>query len=471
MEAEQGPELREYFQCLLCNKPATCPKLLECLHTFCAGCLERVSNRNDVTCPICEMVTKKGLSSLPDNIFVSNLQKSVQKQQQMLDSAELYCSSCEENTSAEFVCLECDKVLCNKCLHTHQVLMPDHKKHVETLGTLRKLNSDEFLKILRRSKDLICNTHENQPISLYCRNCSMWVCVLCVLLDHNDVKAHQCIPVRRQMTLLKTELQETLAAILTKREEFVESQSQLEQLVDDLNRDKYKLEDLIEARVKAALQKVKEEEHRLLNELQELHSSKTQKLQVSLNSIANVLKRMAVSKNVVSQLLRYATEHEILNLQGMIKSALAELREEKLMDVHVDRTIIDFQECCVFPEKMLGNLMITRLQHGSTLVGRSQLPGSKIAVQCNKEVGESWKCNINKRKCDTAEEAETSKKLRVKEELSSCNEDDSNAGPSSYQLRPTPSIECVTDSNRQEQETVIMDTIVQLIQIDCDDSK
>lgn len=470
MEAKLVTGLEEYFQCRLCNNPATSPKLLECLHTFCAGCLERESNGSDVTCPICEMVTKKGLSSLPDNIFVSNLQNSVRKQQQILESAEQRCASCEENTSAEFVCLECDKVLCNKCLHTHQVLMPDHKKHVETLGTLRKLNSDEFLKILRRSKDLLCSSHENQTISLYCRTCSMWLCVLCVLLEHKD---HDCTPVRKQISLLKSELQETLAAIVTKQEEFVESQSQLELLVDDVNKDKYKLTDLIEARVQAALQKVKEEERRLLNELQELHSSKTHKLQESLNSIENVLKRMGVSKNVVSQLLRYATEQEILKLHGTIKSALAELRKEKPMDVHVDNTIIDFQECCKFPEKMLGNLMITRLKHKSTLDGKSSLPGCRIAVNV-KEVGESLKCNFNKRKCYAAEEAEASKKLCMKEEPSSFTEDDSTAGPSSHQQSRTPSIECVTvitDSDGQEQMPMFMDTEVQVIQIDSEDLK
>lgn len=470
MEAKLATGLEEYFQCGLCNKPSTSPKLLECLHTFCAGCLERESNGNDVTCPICEMVTKKGLSSLPDNIFVSNLQNSVRKQQQILESAEQRCASCEENTSAEFVCLECDKVLCNKCLHTHQVLMPDHKKHVETLGTLRKLNSDEFLKILRRSKDLLCSSHENQTISLYCRTCSMWLCVLCMLLEHKD---HDCTPVRKQISLLKSELQETLAAIVTKQEEFVESQSQLELLVDDVNKDKYKLTDMIEARVQAAQQKVKEEERRLLNELQELHSSKTHKLQESLNSIENVLKRMEVSKNMVSQLLRYATEQEILKLHGTIKSALAELRKEKPMDVHVDNTIIDFQESCKFPEKMLGNLMITRLKHKSTLDGKSSLPGCRIAVNV-KEVGESLKCNFNKRKCYAAEEAEASKKLCMKEEPSSFTEDDSTAGPSSHQQSRTPSIECVTvitDSDGQEQMPMFMDTEVQVIQIDSEDLK
>ncbi|XP_051888082.1 protein PML-like [Pristis pectinata] len=470
MANESVTRLEEYFQCCLCNRSATSPKLLQCLHTFCAGCLERECSGNDVRCPICEMVTKSSVSSLQDNILVSNLQSCLKVQQQILANVKLDCTSCEGNNGAEFICPECDKLMCSNCLQVHNVLMADHTRYVQTLGTLRKLNSDEFLKILRRSKELSCSTHENQQISLYCSSCSMWLCVLCVLVEHRD---HNCITVRKQITQQKSELRETLAAIQTNQAKFAESQSQLEQLVDKLNRDKYKLEDLIKARVSAALQKVREEESRLLSELQELHLSKTQKLQECLTSMENTLKRMAVSRDMVSQLLRYATEQEMLKLQGIIKSALSRLQKEKPMDVQVENTIIDFQECCVFPERMLGSLIITRMRPESSSDRNFQLPGCSIAAQCKEEVDETPKCSFNKRKCHTAEETQSSKKQCLQEEPSNSAEGDCTAGCSGSAQGAGLCIESVTsvaETDKEELMPVFLDTVVELIQIDSEDS-
>ncbi|XP_059839265.1 protein PML-like [Hypanus sabinus] len=494
MAKELVTSFEEIFQCYLCSRPTTSPKLLQCLHTFCAGCLERECQQDDVKCPICEMVTHSSVSSLRDNILVSNLQNSMRKQQQIMGSGELHCASCEGVTLAEYMCPECDKLLCSKCLAVHQVLMADHTKHVQTLGTLRKLNSDEFLKILRRSKELPCSIHEDQQINLFCRTCSSWLCVLCVLLEHKD---HNCITVRKQITLQKDELRDTLTDIERSQENFEKFHTQLEELVDKLNKDRYKLEDMIKARVAAALEKVKEEERRLLSELEELHLSKTRKFQECLTSTQNVLRRMAVSRNVVSQLLRYATDEELLRLQGMIKLALNQLQAEKPMDVQVENSIIDFKECCVFPKKMLGSLIITRMMPESTSEQNFKSLGCDVAAPCNKEVGETSKCNLNKRKrleseeeqvfkkpCQKeessnnieAEETQVFKKPCLKEEPSNHIEALPNAGPGGTVQSPSHCIEnviSVVDLNGQEQTDKFQDITaipVEMIQIDSEDS-
>uniref|UniRef100_UPI00398E412E protein PML-like n=1 Tax=Pristiophorus japonicus TaxID=55135 RepID=UPI00398E412E len=468
-----GSEARveEYFQCLICNQPATRPKLLMCLHTFCEDCLQHECNEKGVTCPICEMVTKGSLVSLQDNILVANLQSKISKQQQILASTTLCCASCEDSSSPEFMCLECDKMLCTKCLHTHQVLMTDHKKHVQTLGTLRKLDSDEFLKILRKPKHLFCNTHDDQQLSLYCSTCSVWLCVLCLVLEHKD---HRCSGIRKQIAAQKDELREMLGAVQENKEKFVKTQGELEMLVDKLNNDKYKMEELIRARVAAAIEKVKEEESRLLNELKELHAINTHKLQQRLSRTENVLKRMMVSKGLVTQLLRYATEQEVLELQGTIKSALHRLREERPLDFHTENTVIDFQECWVYPKNMLGNLIITKLRHESVSDGRSQLPGHNPAVlSCQEDMTRMPQTSVDKRKCDAVGEAQVSKKQCVKEEPCNSTEGVFISSPDDRAYSPTPRIECVTSGaggDGIQAPSVTLDTVVELIQIDSEDS-
>ncbi|XP_067861575.1 protein PML-like isoform X2 [Heptranchias perlo] len=462
--------VEEYFKCAICNQPVTRPKLLLCLHTFCEDCLQRECNEKGVKCPICEMVTKGGLTSLQDNILVANLQSKVNKHQQILANVELRCAPCEVNTPPEFMCLECDKLLCTKCLHTHQVLMTDHNKHVQTLGTLRKLDSDEFLKIFSRRKHRFCSIHDDNQISLYCNTCSVWLCVLCLVLEHKD---HNCSDIRNQIARQKNELGEMLGAVQENETKYVKAQQDLEMLVDKLNIDKYKMEELIKARVTAAIEKVKEEESRLLNELKALHSANTQKLQETLTRTENVLKRVAVSKGLVSQMLRYATEQEVLELQGTIKSALRSLREEKPLDVRMENTVIDFQECWVSPKKMLGNLIITKLRPESVSDGRLQIPGCSTAVLCcNEDVADTSRTSFDKRKSDAVGEPQSPKKQRVKEEASNSAEGLFTSSANYRANSPTPRIASVASGAEDVgylAESIIVDT-VELIQIDSEDS-
>ncbi|XP_048411732.2 protein PML-like isoform X2 [Stegostoma tigrinum] len=475
-----GSEVRieEYFQCLLCNQPVTKPKLLKCLHTFCVDCLQQESSGTGIKCPICEMVTRGDPSSLQDNILVANLQNKVKKQHQIRDTAELSCAFCdassspEVRTSPEFMCLECDKFLCNKCFNIHQVLMVDHQKHVQTLGTLRKLDSDEFLKILTRPKHLFCNTHDDQQISLYCNTCSVWLCVLCLVLEHKD---HNCCGIRKQIVTLKNDLREMLGSVQENETKFSKAQGDLEMIVDKLNSDKYKMEELINARVRAAIEKVKEEESRLLNELKELHSARVQKLQESLTRTENVLKRMTVSKSFVSQLLRYATEQEILELRGTVKSALLSLQKEQPVDVQMENTVINFKECLALPKKMLGNLILSKTKLNSVLDENLQLPQYNSPDRCGtKDLKQRFLKCCDKRKCDTEVETQTPMKQCVKEEANKSTEETvTTFSPNYSTCSPLPCIENVTSyaGNKEKQtELSILDTVVELIQIDSEDS-
>jgi len=40
--------LKQFFECALCNKPYTEPKLLLCFHTFCLACLEQWSRNSQL---------------------------------------------------------------------------------------------------------------------------------------------------------------------------------------------------------------------------------------------------------------------------------------------------------------------------------------------------------------------------------------------------------------------------------------
>ena len=61
--SHQQPDIPEELECAICMEIYKQPKLLECMHTFCGGCIEKMMKHNGeqhdgVVCPTCRFETK-----------------------------------------------------------------------------------------------------------------------------------------------------------------------------------------------------------------------------------------------------------------------------------------------------------------------------------------------------------------------------------------------------------------------------
>ncbi|KAK0146880.1 E3 ubiquitin-protein ligase TRIM32 [Merluccius polli] len=117
--------MREVLECPICletySQDQLRPKLLQCGHTVCRQCLERLlaSTINGVRCPFCSKVSRmSNISQLADNLTVLKL----------LDcagacggaAAALMCRSCCNRLPHQY-CHDCSVVLCDPCkLEGHQ---------------------------------------------------------------------------------------------------------------------------------------------------------------------------------------------------------------------------------------------------------------------------------------------------------------------------------------------------------------
>ncbi|XP_064828137.1 E3 ubiquitin-protein ligase TRIM32 [Oncorhynchus masou masou] len=110
--------LREVLECPICletyNQEQLRPKLLQCGHTVCRQCLEKLlaSTINGVRCPFCSRVSRmSSISQLADNLTVLKILDCVSS---CTTAGALMCKSCRNRLPRQY-CQDCGTVLCDLC--------------------------------------------------------------------------------------------------------------------------------------------------------------------------------------------------------------------------------------------------------------------------------------------------------------------------------------------------------------------
>ncbi|XP_028458109.1 E3 ubiquitin-protein ligase TRIM32 [Perca flavescens] len=132
MEAASSSQLdpdliREVLECPICletyNQDQMRPKLLQCGHTVCRQCLEKLlaNTINGVRCPFCSKVSRmSSISQLADNLTVLKILDCTTSCSAA--TAALMCKSCCNRLPRQY-CHDCATVLCELCKgegHLHQ---------------------------------------------------------------------------------------------------------------------------------------------------------------------------------------------------------------------------------------------------------------------------------------------------------------------------------------------------------------
>ena len=167
-------ELADVLACPLCWEEFTQPKVLQCKHVFCAGCLERLVANRRLVCPLCrrEQVFSDNfqVSQLPEPLIITHMQEKVSQlltASQDFVPASQVCGFCQD--AATNFCLACVKNLCDECTRKHQ--------------TNRASKTHSLLEISKRT---VCEVHPSDFVNTYCKSCKAGLCMMCVNTEHAD---------------------------------------------------------------------------------------------------------------------------------------------------------------------------------------------------------------------------------------------------------------------------------------------
>ncbi|CAL9682041.1 unnamed protein product [Knipowitschia caucasica] len=151
--------LREVFECPICletyNQESMRPKLLQCGHTVCRQCLDKLlaNTINGVRCPFCSKVSRmSSISQLADNLTVLKILDCTASCSAA--TAALMCKSCLTRLPRQY-CHECAVVLCEACKGEGHVLQGHNIQPIRGAAEKRRKDLGAKLESLRDVMDEI----------------------------------------------------------------------------------------------------------------------------------------------------------------------------------------------------------------------------------------------------------------------------------------------------------------------------
>ncbi|XP_063068456.1 tripartite motif-containing protein 16-like [Engraulis encrasicolus] len=212
---------QDEFGCPICLDLLKNPVAIPCGHSFCMDCITGCWDEEDLkgvySCPQCRQ-TFTPRPALGKNTILANMVEMLKKSGMQSDSptltyakpGDVECDVCTgRKRKAVKSCLVCLSSYCETHFKAHSDLFPGKKhKVIEADGKL---------------KHLICSQHD-KPLEVFCRTDQTWICVLCVMDEHNG---HKAVSVAAERTEKQKELgQSRVKCTLT----IQEKQKHLEEL-------------------------------------------------------------------------------------------------------------------------------------------------------------------------------------------------------------------------------------------------
>ncbi|XP_078662036.1 uncharacterized protein LOC144906021 [Branchiostoma floridae x Branchiostoma belcheri] len=197
----------KFLTCAVCEEIYTDPRVLPCLHTFCAKCLEKWrKGETQFTCPTCRdqvRLKEAGVKGLPPYFFMNSLLDF--RALHNSEEAHTKCQMCKSDNKVEGRCADCSLLLCNNCItaHSNSPALKDH--YIITLDDLK--NPGSRPKYTRAQN---CPQHTDQRMTFYCQPCAKLVCRDCTITEHRPGPNHDPQEVSKVAQKYKAELQKLL---------------------------------------------------------------------------------------------------------------------------------------------------------------------------------------------------------------------------------------------------------------------
>ena len=209
---------QDVLTCAVCLDRFKNPKILPCLHSFCADCLQGVFTQSPkngvvfklmncinasysshvpisckpivtyllsghVSCPECRVVHAVPSKGFTDHFLLAKLVEHLlaHEAEEKTEDSKLVCESGLDSNTAAGWCVDCQSYLCQQCmdLHKRQKMSKSHK----TL-TLAEVTEGALTRVDQKH---MCLEHEGEELKIYCRTCQGIICRDCTIVTH---KAH-----------------------------------------------------------------------------------------------------------------------------------------------------------------------------------------------------------------------------------------------------------------------------------------
>ncbi|XP_063243306.1 E3 ubiquitin-protein ligase TRIM45 [Bacillus rossius redtenbacheri] len=193
------------------------------LHTLCTPCLHRLAGASPphidttsqsevcgaggsgsrdgptVLCPTCgaeHQWPAAGVAALPRNY---SLQRRM-----VASSARQLCGLCSSNSPVTSHCMECLTSLCTFCSEAHK-----RQRHTSD-HTVMSLKEASLMGSTLERRLVMCPTHLDQELQLFCEQCCQVICRECCMHSH---QGHHCEPVSKAGLVHRASVEEAMQRV------------------------------------------------------------------------------------------------------------------------------------------------------------------------------------------------------------------------------------------------------------------
>lgn len=310
-------DLEKEITCAICREIYVEPKVLPCCHYYCKKCVYNIALRTGLdqlfSCPECRADTKlphDSVDSLPTAFFIRRIQdlhtklKQAQNVKALAGARRGTCEMCMAGSHATAYCQQCSQLICERCTESHQRM----KIFAEHVITLLDNTSNA---VVQESALVPCKEHK-QSMSLYCFDCSGFICRDCTIKDHfshnHEFIGKAASQARENLDLDLKPLHSLVTEICNATEEIHTAKAQVQShntsVIGEVENSFNQLHAIIE-----------EYKGNLLNEVSENFCQKMENLALQEETISKSLEAITRVKEYTEQCVQHLSDSEVIQMR------------------------------------------------------------------------------------------------------------------------------------------------------------
>ncbi|XP_072014812.1 E3 ubiquitin-protein ligase TRIM45-like [Amphiura filiformis] len=316
----------DLINCGICMSDIKDPKALNCLHSFCLKCLQKVKHPlGKLTCPLCQddTVLPNGVvDGLRDNFFINQLKE--RRAIRGTGEFKTQCTCCGATDRAAVArCVDCNEFLCQQCVDLHKTLGPLKGHAVYTIEELKSGKVDI---------GKVCHDHKDEILKSFCKTCSIPICDVCTEVEHAHSK-HDYVTLESSIKGQMKEIKGLLAScrVVAKRVDTAIKQNDKVKTELKLAMDKAS-KDLLASKEKAMedFLKLLEDDYRSNSEkLQKIAAKRNTNIDRKKKNVYNLQAKLNNAIEMANQVLTSGFKHDVASNYTTLTYTLKQLKEAK----------------------------------------------------------------------------------------------------------------------------------------------
>ena len=241
---------------------------------------------------------------------------------------EAVCEMCSR-AKAEAFCRQCTEFICNDCMRLHGVLKVFAGHKVVTLQELKEGGAKAIP--MKEAPPSMCKDHD-EPLKIYCFDCSHLICRDCVLYDH---AGHKSEFVKKSAPQYKKTLKESLVPLIKIQTNISAATREVEKVEREVSVQHKAVAGTIEQSFKQLYEILHKREKQLLDRASELKQQKLDNLGAQKKGLALATSEIQGLVEFVERSVENATDEEFMSLQQHIQE---QIQEQCTKHEHIDLT-------------------------------------------------------------------------------------------------------------------------------------